>query len=287
VRVNATAPSLAAITTRSARYAGYATRELVVEGQGPAFVLLHGFGHASDCWRLILERMARAGRSAVAVDLPGFGQADRTGPGPQLAQLDAFVADVVERHSVSAAVTLVGNSLGGLVAVRAAARLPIRAALVLCAAGFGWTAPVRMSAAVNLRAVALLSELPVPQSIRRPSVDALARSLMYADRRRADPEMLELLTATLHDRAAGRQLMRAALAYATEVKTDQPVGPISCPVTIVQGRRDRIVSVAAGRRLHSLIPHSRFVVLEKAGHCPQLDAPDTVTALAVSLAAAT
>jgi pimeloyl-ACP methyl ester carboxylesterase len=287
VRVNAIAPSLAAIRTRSARYAGYATRELVVEGEGPGFVLLHGFGQASDCWRLILERMARAGRSAVAVDLPGFGQADRAKPGPQLAQLDAFVAELVQRHSSSAAVTLVGNSRGALVAMRAAAQLPIRAALVLCAAGFGWTAPVRMSAAVNLRAVALLSELPLPQSIRRPSVDALARSLMYADRRRADPEMLELLTATLHDRAAGRELMRAALAYATEVKTDQRVGPISCPVTIVQGRRDRIVSVAAGRRLHSLIPHSRFVVLEKTGHCPQLDAPDTITALAVSLAAVT
>jgi pimeloyl-ACP methyl ester carboxylesterase len=274
-------------TVRSARYAGYGTRELVVDGDPPMLVLLHGFGLSADCWRPVLDRLAAAGRSAVAVDLPGFGHADPTLAGPQLPQLDAFVAELIVHYGSACPVALVGNSLGALMTVRAAAaQLPVRAAMPLCAAGFGWTTPIRLLTIGNLQPVAQLADLPVPQLIWRPFVDAVAKRLTFADATHADRVMVELLTAPLRDRAAARDVMTAAVAYATEVATHQRVGPINCPVTVVHGGRDRIVSLAASRRLHSLIPHSRFVVLEKAGHCPNLDAPDTVTALAIQLAVA-
>jgi pimeloyl-ACP methyl ester carboxylesterase len=275
---------LTALITRGARYAGYATRELAVEGDGPMFVLLHGFGHPADCWRPILDRLAAAGRPAVAVDLPGFGHADRTLAGPQLPQLDAFVAELVAQHGSSAPVTVVGNSLGGLMAVRAAAaRLPVRAALPLCAAGFGWTRPIQIATVGNLRPIALAAELPVPQCIRQPIVHMVVRILMYGNWMHVDPVMVELLTAQLRSRNGSRELMRAALADVTEVGTGQRVGPVDCPVTVVHGKRDRIVSLTASRHLHTLIPDSNLVVLEKAGHCPHLDAPDDITALAIRL----
>jgi pimeloyl-ACP methyl ester carboxylesterase len=270
------------IQTRSALYAGYRTRELAVAGDGPTCVLLHGFGHPADCWRPVLTRLAAAGRSAVAVDLPGFGRAEDTRRGPKLPQLDAFVTDVVRRHGARTPVTLVGNSLGGLMAVRAASRsLPIAAAVPLAAAGFGWTPAIRVGTIGGLRPIAVLAEIPVPQLIRRPLVDAIVRLLMYGDRSDADPAMIELLTTTIHDRTAARRLMRAAIAYAAQVSTHQRIDGVTCPVTVVHGGRDRIVSLAASRRLHAFIPGSALVVLDKAGHCPQLDAPDTVTELAL------
>lgn len=270
------------VEVRSALYAGFRTRELAVEGQGPTCVLLHGFGHPSDCWRPVLDRLASAGRSALAVDLPGFGRADDTRRGPKLPQLDAFVSDVVAHHGGDTPVTLVGNSLGGLMAVRAASRpLPVGAAVPLAAAGFGWTRAIRLGTVGGLRPIALLAEIPVPQAIRRPLVDTVVRSLMYGDRSAADPAMIELLTATIGDRTAGRRLMRAAVAYAAQVSTRQTISGVTCPVTVVHGGRDRIVSLAASRRLHAFLPGSTLVVLAKAGHCPQLDAPDTVTALAL------
>ncbi|WIM86780.1 alpha/beta hydrolase [Candidatus Mycobacterium wuenschmannii] len=276
------------IDSHRSRYAGYATRELTVEGNGPKFLLLHGFGHPSDCWRPVLQRLAKAGRSAVAVDLPGFGQADDARRGRKLPQLDAFVADVINQHGSHEPVTVMGNSLGGLMAVRAAAAgLPVRAALPLCAAGFGWTPAIRVGAAGNLRPLVALAGVPVPARVRRQAANTIGGLLMYGDRKQADRAMVDLLTAQLGDPASTRRLMRAAIAYAAEVSTHQRIGTVSCPVTVIHGRRDRIVSLDASKRLRDQLPGSTLVVLPRAGHCPQLDAPDDVTRLAIRLADST
>jgi len=276
------------IGTHRSHYAGYATRELVVEGIGPKFVLLHGFGHTADCWRPVLQRLAKKGRSAIAVDLPGFGHAGDTRRGRKLPQLDAFVADVIAEHGNREPVTVIGNSLGGLMAMRtAAAGLPIRAALPLCAAGFGWTPAVRVGAVGNLRPLAVLANVPVSPRVRRRAANTVGALLMYGDRARADPAMIELLTAQISDSAGTRRLVRAAIGYVSEVSTHQRIGPVACPVTVVHGLHDRIVSVAASRRLQQQVPHSTLVLLPRAGHCPQLDAPDDVTRLAIRLADST
>jgi pimeloyl-ACP methyl ester carboxylesterase len=275
------------IRARNASYAGFGTRELYLDGSGPAFVLLHGFGHPADCWGPVLTRLAAADRASVAVDLPDFGAADRTSPGPRLPQLDRFVAELVAHHGADSPVVLVGNSLSGLLTVRAAVSpaVPIRAALPTAVPGFGWTPLIRRGTIGNLRPVVLLSNVPAPQAIRQLCVDSLARVLMYGRPAAADPAMVTLLTGPLGDRSGRREVMRAVVAYAAEVGTDQRAGEIRCPVTIVHGRRDRIVSLAASKRLQTLIPHSKLVVLERAGHCPHLDAPDDITALALRLAA--
>lgn len=64
------------ITQARASYAGVGTRTLTVTGRGTPVVLLHGFADSADTWRGVLTRLEAAGRPAVAVDLPGFGQAD-------------------------------------------------------------------------------------------------------------------------------------------------------------------------------------------------------------------
>ncbi|HEY6779990.1 MAG TPA: alpha/beta fold hydrolase, partial [Thermoleophilaceae bacterium] len=56
--------------------AGYETRALELEGDGPPLLLLHGWADSADTWRLVLDRLARLERRALALDLPGFGTAD-------------------------------------------------------------------------------------------------------------------------------------------------------------------------------------------------------------------
>src|ERR671931_31971 len=51
---------------------GVATRALELEGDGPGLILLHGWGDSADTWRPLLARLARLGRRAIAVDLPGW-----------------------------------------------------------------------------------------------------------------------------------------------------------------------------------------------------------------------
>ncbi len=70
--------------------AGYQTRVLELEGRGVPILLLHGYADSADTWRQTLALLARRGQRALAVDLPGFGAADRLGADPILPQLDEF-----------------------------------------------------------------------------------------------------------------------------------------------------------------------------------------------------
>src|SRR3954452_24836988 len=68
--------------------AGHRTRVLELEGEDPPFLLFHGYADSADTWRLTLDRLARAERRAIAVDLPGFGRASALRPLPMLPQYD-------------------------------------------------------------------------------------------------------------------------------------------------------------------------------------------------------
>src|SRR3954449_11746921 len=97
--------------------AGHATRALEVDGGGPGIVLLHGWGDSADTWRPLLGQLGARGRRAIAVDLPGFGEAPRLHDGAVLPQLDAFAADLVESWAGKEPVVVAGTSLGGCVAL--------------------------------------------------------------------------------------------------------------------------------------------------------------------------
>src|SRR3954463_8968797 len=71
---------------------GHRTRALELEGDGPGILLLHGWGDSADTWRPLLAELGARARRALAVDLPGFGEATRLAPGARLPQLDAFAA---------------------------------------------------------------------------------------------------------------------------------------------------------------------------------------------------
>ena len=94
--------------------AGYRTRALELEGDGPPLLLLHGYSDSADTWRILLDRLARAGRRAVAVDLPGFGTCDVLNDHePILAQHRRFAAAAVEWMAPDGGAVVCGNSLGG------------------------------------------------------------------------------------------------------------------------------------------------------------------------------
>ncbi|OMB83113.1 alpha/beta hydrolase [Mycolicibacterium farcinogenes] len=268
------------VTVGSATYAGYRTRELSVTGDGPKVILLHGFAHPADAWQAILQRCATAGIPAVAADLPGFGAADPFHPGPRLPQLDRFVQEMVDRHGAACSAVVVGNSLGGLLAVRAAARFDddlVAAVMPVNAAGFGWTRVGRVLTCAAGRGLAWLGAAPAPAPVLRRVSDRIARYGLYGGTQAAvDPAMIRLLTDQLQLPAQRRRILALAREIVTEVNAVRIVPVVRCTTTVVHGRVDPIVSLAASRRLATAIGGAQLNVLDNAGHCPQLDAPDLV-----------
>ena len=112
--------SVEALSEYRLRLAGFETRALELQGTGPPLILIHGFSDSADTWRPALDRLAKLNRRAIAIDLPGFGEADRLDPGPILPQYDRFARALARRFGPNGDAIVVGNSLGGLVSMRLA-----------------------------------------------------------------------------------------------------------------------------------------------------------------------
>lgn len=283
------------VRTSHRRFAGVRTRVLEAgpaqaggDGRAPRLVLLHGYCDSADTFSDVLEELDRAGRGAVAVDLCGFGSADALRQGPILPQLDAFVAGLVREQSMLGPVVLVGNSLGGTLALRAAqqAATPVAGIVSIAAPGLAdsWLVRTLARYPLPLRLYHSLP-VPVPGMLVRGVAERVIPRLLYADRHAAAPEHVQRFTELFvsHRRTTAR--LEQARQLLDELEAAYQPELIQLPLLIVACGKDRLVSAAAGRQLHALVPHSRLLVRQDWGHCPQLDDPGTVAELLTSFAA--
>lgn len=275
------------ITETRATFGGVGTRVLSVRGDGTPVVLLHGYADSADTWRGVLTRLEAMGRSAFAVDLPGFGRADRRRPGPMLPQFDSFADAILDE---SGPAVLVGNSLGAATAVRAATRNPDRVAALIALDdplnARHWLARVARSRDLPVRFWAGLGSVPVPGSAVRWIVTRSLRRVLYGSPSAADPAVLAFWTDTFASQADLASLGRYAFQYARETAGGHRDIRVGCPTVVVHGARDRIIHVHSSRILHQQIPGSELLVLPRSGHCPQLDDPDAVARLVNEMTAA-
>ncbi len=275
------------ITESRATFGGVGTRVLSVPGNGTPVVLLHGYADSAETWRGVLARLEASGRQAFAVDLPGFGRADRRRPGPLLPQFDAF-ADAVLAET--GPVVLVGNSLGAATAVRAATRNPdLVAALIALDDPLNarhWIATLARKWVVPAMFWSFVARIPVPaRTLRWLTVTAVPRAL-YGPGITADPEVVTYWSGLVSRTADVAALGRDAFRYGHEALGTHRDVRVTCPTVVVHGACDRIIPVQASRILHQQIPGSEFVVLSRSGHCPQLDDPESVVRLITGIGAA-
>jgi pimeloyl-ACP methyl ester carboxylesterase len=88
----------------------------------PAFILIHGLGDEADTWRRVIPGLNAGGFRVLAPDLPGFGRSPAVGK-PGIPGHTAAVT-ALARASGAGSVVLAGNSMGALVAQKAALELP-------------------------------------------------------------------------------------------------------------------------------------------------------------------
>lgn len=255
---------------------GVRTRALRVDGAGPHFVLLHGYSDSAETWSGVLDEVVASGGSAVAVDLPGYGKADRVADESDLLLVwDDFIDALVRQESVRGPVVLVGNSLGGALAVRAGTRdLPLLGVVTVCDPAAGrWRTRDRMHT-LPVRALRVLCRVPlVPRQLFRLLVTALLRRGMYADRAAADPVVVARLVDYFVDGGGLPWLVSDATRVITALGGMHGPLPVACGLMIIHGGADRIVPSAGSRELHARMPGSRLLVRADWGHCPQLDDP--------------
>ncbi len=238
-------------------------------GHGPDLVLLHGWGLHGGVWRSLADRLAGAWRVHL-VDLPGHGHS-RAAP---FGRLDDVV-DAVAPH-VPRGARLCGWSLGGLVAMRLAARHPGHArslALVSATPCF-----VRRTDWPHAMAPETLSRFE--QGLRADPAATIHSfvSLNALGGPEARARVRELAACLVERGTPGADTPAAGLAVLREADLREDARTLALPVTVVHGGRDALVPVGAGRWLGSALPRARLVEIGGAAHLPFVSHADAAAA---------
>jgi len=257
-------------------------------GSGRPIVLVHGLGGSHLNWLAVAPGLARSGR-VLALDLAGFGRTPTAGRtarvGANRKLLGRFLETVAGERAV-----LVGNSMGGYLALAEAAAEPARvAALVLVSPAV----PPPFGTRIDPRVFAFFFGSSMPflgralmrlRASRGPEVavrDLLA--LCCVDSSRIGRDVFDAHVELARERAlrgsqARRDFLEAQRSLLWRLvrrrRFFRMIRGIEARALIVQGERDRLVRVAAARALADARPDWRLAVLEDVGHVPQLEAPD-------------
>jgi pimeloyl-ACP methyl ester carboxylesterase len=258
---------------------GVSSFYLEAGGHGaPPVVLLHGLGATCASFLPTVWDLSRDHR-VIAVDLPGFGESDKP-VRPLHAQYYAgWLASFLDALAIDRA-HLVGNSMGGRVALEMGLRFPSRVRkLGLLAPSLAWRR-YRMAAGLVRLLRPELAVMPLPM-LHMAAVRVI-RSLFAVPRRVSDAAMNAAADEFVRFFATPRG--RVALFHAArEIYLDRPEGcdgfwsrlpALSVPALFIFGGRDRLVPRAFVKHVRRAAPAAIVEVFDDCGHVPQFELPD-------------
>jgi pimeloyl-ACP methyl ester carboxylesterase len=244
-------------------YAGTGGREF--DPARPLIVFLHGAALDHTVWALLARFFAHRGFAVLAPDLPGHGRSGGEPLASIAAQAD-WTGKVIAASGAGAA-TLIGHSMGSLIALETAVRHPSR----VCRIGLIATAAVMPVSAALLDAAKADDHAAIDMlriwgyGFRAGIGGSLAPGLWMlgaAERllERARPGVL------FND-------LSACNAYGDGLAS---AARVSAPAMLILGERDLMTPAKAGMELAAALPNARAVTLKGAGHMLLSERPDEV-----------
>lgn len=253
------------------------------EGPGEPVVLIHGIGHRRQAWGEVPEMLNARGYDVYVVDLPGHG----TSPAPTRPDGYSMRSTVEQFERLFIALDLdrphvLGNSLGGIIALELAHRDLVRSATVSSPAGFF---PVHHLFFIALNLIFMKLGSYAPESVHRKLNSyawfrRLAFRSLYVHPEKVSLEDVVADTLNLR-RATGfwPHFVRAIFLRFTK--------DVRVPTTIAWGDTDRLLLPSEAQTARTRLPEATHVSLPDCGHVPQIDHPELVVDVAVATFART
>jgi pimeloyl-ACP methyl ester carboxylesterase len=263
------------------------TRTHIVEmGQGDPVILLHGYGDSLATWRYVAPALAERHR-VIAADLPGFGRSQPSMHRPLLDWYAHWTEELIAKVAPRGRATLVGNSLGGAIALDTALRTPLRVSklvLIDCAG---------LSDGVPLWWRLVTAQLPLIPPIAGPAASALPPALLtrvvaqvystlvFHRVAEVDADCIRDFAAHYATPADVARLFDLGHTIVRELSSGRlmrDAAGLRVPTLLVWGKHDRLIPVSHGVALQRQLPATQLYLIDDCGHCPQLERPGELSA---------
>ncbi len=225
-------------------------------------VVLHAIATDSRLWALQLPFWSMAFK-VIAVDLPGHGQSPEVVGQPSLADYADYVAEVLDELEIGSA-SLVGLSLGGMIAQAFSLRYPGRTRSLVLAHASACTKPavrgIWDGRIQQFEQDGLIAQIPA--TLER----WLTRSFAMAS-----PLTLDWLSEIIQ-RTTDRGYV-AAIRAIQDLDHQEQLPKIKAPVLVVAGEADSAVPPAAAALMVDKLPNARLVVLDNTAHLGNIEQP--------------
>jgi pimeloyl-ACP methyl ester carboxylesterase len=238
----------------------------VSKGEGPPVVLIHGLGGTLHYWYGVMENLSLH-HHVVALDLRGHGRSDGT---KGQFTIDTWAQDVEALISALELppLTLVGHSMGTLVAQQLAVSRPEAVDNLVLSGGISWFEPPQRKA-YEQRA----------EAVEADGMDALADDWVAGALAPRTHAKLPQLTGMLREGFLRNDPVSYAKSCRAIAKMPKiPRERIGQPTLLLVGDHDRSTPIAMTEELHSEIPVSRVRVIPAAAHWMALEQPDAIAA---------
>jgi pimeloyl-ACP methyl ester carboxylesterase len=221
-------------------------------------LFLHGWRSNKEVWgkvNQLIRKSANQKINQIVIDLPGFGKSPAPKKPFSVGDYALVVKEFIEKENLKS-VVLIGHSFGGRVGIKLASQFPnlISKLVLVDSAGF-----VSVGLKTNLISFAagLFKPLFAPKFMQglRESIYRALGSEDYL----ATPEL--------------RETYKKVIVEHLSVDMEHVI----TPTLIIWGENDQDTPVEFGKKMHALIPNSKFIILPSAGHFSFLDQPEEFT----------
>jgi pimeloyl-ACP methyl ester carboxylesterase len=262
-------------------------RPTQLDPNGTPLILLHGFGASIGHWRHNLAALSQS-QPVYALDMLGFGASEKAIAKYSVALWVEQVYDFW-RTFIGQPVVLVGNSIGSLVCMAAAAAHPdmVQGIVMMSLHDPG----MRVEAVPPLLrpAIAAIENLVISplvlktlfKLVRRPSVVRKWAAIAYANPEAVTDELVEILTGPAQDRGSAQAfyaLFKGMMSAQFGPSVKHVLSNLEIPMLLIWGQKDRMIpsNLVRPSQFVEYNPKLQLIELDNAGHCPHDECPDQV-----------
>lgn len=249
-----------------------------VYGSGDPILCLHGMGASVFTWRHFIAPFSQTNQ-LITVDFRGCGKSPK--PNDTHYSIEEHAADIynIIINENLTKLTLVGNSLGGAVALLVAIRLIEEdstrlSRLVLVDSGGDKNLPFHLKLLRSILGGPMVYLAPVRFAAW------VVLKVCYYDKRKTTQEQVAAYADAIGG-PGGRHALLQTARQCIPKNFDEILAKlknITVPTYILWGREDRITPLTIGEKLHQAIPNSTLDIIEHCGHIPQEEKPDETIA---------